>query len=146
MDWILYVLLTVIFYIISLIKLKTQTEKDRIRATRIFLTATGFFLIFEYVFLPSIFTQFIFHVFGLILSISYSLSIYFYLKSRKTKLEIIFEKMLKENQGQISVLSFMQATHLSRREVEKYLNKKLEKLKGSRTKTPGNIYYEFIKW
>jgi hypothetical protein len=146
MDWILYILLTIIFYLVSVVQLKPQTEKERIGSTRIFFRAIIFFLIFEYVFIDSIFQQVLFHLLGLFLSISYSLSLYFYLKAQKKKIDIIFNKMLKQTQGRISVLSFMQATQLSQNEVQNYLNKKLEKLNGSRSKTPGNIYYQFDKW
>lgn len=146
MDWLWYISLTIIFYMVSLIKLKHQTDKDRIRETPIFLITLIFFVIFEYVFLDSLFTHPWFHLLGLMLSMLYSFSIYWYLKKRKRNIEAIFDKMLKENKGNISVLSFMQATHLPRVEVEQYLNNKLDLLQGSRTKTPGNIYYEFYNW
>ena len=145
-SWILYILLTITFYIISTLKLKARTEKERVGSTRICLMAIIFFAIFEFAFIESIAANFILHLIGLLVSILYSLSIYFYLISRKKEIDIIFDKMLQENQGLISVLSFMQATQLSQNKVQQYLNKKLKKLKGSRHKTPGNIYYQFNQW
>ncbi len=145
-SWILYILMTVTFYVFSALKLKAETEKERISSTRIFLMAIIFFAIFEFAFIESIAANFLLHLIGLFVSVLYSLSIYFYVSTRKKEIDIIFDKMVQENQGSISVLSFMQATQLSQRKVQKYLNKKLKKLTGSRYKTTGNIYYQFNKW
>lgn len=146
MNWLLYISLTFLFYIISLVKLKSQIERDRIRITPLFWVAIIFFAIFEYVFLESIFKNFTFHLIGLVLSILYAVSIYFYLKNQKKQIDLIFAKLVKENQGTISVLSFMLATQLSKTQVEEYLDKKLKELQGNRNQTEGNIYYEFYNW
>lgn len=146
MDWLLYILLTAIVYFVSWIKLKSQIEIERIRVTPLFLSAISFFIVFEYIFLESLFSNILFHLLGLFLSFLYTFSIYIYLKSQKRKIDIIFEKMLRENQGKISVLSFMQATQMNQIDVQIYLNQKLQELRGSCTKTTGNIYYEYSRF
>jgi Ca2+/Na+ antiporter len=146
MKFILYVLLTGIFYIIAFFKLKAKTEMDRISPTQVFLNFLAFFAIFEYVFLDSIRFNFFWHFFGLFLSIFYSYSMYFFLRNRRKEVDVIFYKMLNEHQGRINVLAFMQITQLSQNEVERYLQDKLKKLNGSRTRTQGNIYYIFVDW
>ncbi|HAC62431.1 MAG TPA: hypothetical protein DCF68_02555 [Cyanothece sp. UBA12306] len=145
-NWTLYIFLTLIFYGYFLFRLKAKTEKERLKFAYIFWIALAFFVIFEFVFIDSIFKDPLFHFFGLITSIVYALSIYLYLKSIKKDIDKIFYKLLEEGQGNISVLSFMQATQLPPEEITEYLNNKLQELKGSRKKTEGNIYYRFNKW
>jgi cellulose synthase/poly-beta-1,6-N-acetylglucosamine synthase-like glycosyltransferase len=146
MKWLFYAALTIIAYAICLTKLKAITERRKVRGAYIFWIALIFFSIFEYVFIESIVTKFYFHIVGLLLSIFYALSIYIYLKNIKKDTDSIFYKLLEQSQGRISLLTFMQATHLPPEEAQKYLNKKLKKLRGNRQTTPGNIYYEYSRW
>ncbi|MEM8778044.1 MAG: hypothetical protein AAGF26_04065 [Cyanobacteria bacterium P01_G01_bin.49] len=146
MEWLTYIGLTIIAYVIILIKLKGKTEREKIREAYIFWAALIFFIIFEYVFMESLFTNFLLHLLGLALSIIYALSIYFYLKSIKKDIDAIFYKLLETSEGKISILTFMQATQLPPGEAQEYLNQKIKDLKGSRQTTRGNIYYEFSRW
>lgn len=143
MNWFLYLLLTAIFYVLSLAKLKTNIEKDYIRTTPLFIRGLIFFAIFEWFFIESILSNFTFHLIGLVVSFLYPLSMYIYLKNQKKEVDRIFEKLLTENQNIVSLLSFIQATNLSKAEAEEYLDKKLDKLQGIRTETVANIYYNF---
>ncbi len=143
MNWIIYLLLTAIFYVLSLAKLKTNIEKDYIRTTPLFIRGLIFFAIFEWFFIESILSNFTFHLIGLVVSFLYPLSMYIYLKNQKKEVDRIFEKLLKENQNIVSLLSFIQATNLSKAEAEEFLDKKLDKLQGIRTETVANIYYNF---
>lgn len=146
MKWLFYIALTIIAYTICLTKLKSITERRKVKEAYIFWTALIFFFIFEYVFIESIVSKFYLHILGLLLSIFYALSIYFYLKKIKKDTDSIFYKLLEQSQGKISVLTFMQATQLSPEEAQEYLNKKLKELRGNRQTTPGNIYYEYSRW
>lgn len=146
MSNILYFVFISIAYVICLVKLKNQTERDRVKEAYIFWTTLVFFAIFEYFFLPSLLKNVGFHLLGLFLSILYALSIYIYLKSIKKNIDVIFLKLLEQGQGKISILSFMQYTQLSQEKSQEYLNYKLRELKGNRYTTRGNIYYEFSRW
>jgi Ca2+/Na+ antiporter len=142
----MYIALTIVAYLICLAKLKVVTERGKVRESYIFWLAIVFFAIFEYIFIESIFSEFYFHVLGFLLSIFYALSIYIYLKRIKRDIDRIFQKLLEQSQGKVSILTFMQATQLPTEEAREYLNKKLEELSGSRRTTLGNIYYEFSRW
>ncbi|MEA5511479.1 hypothetical protein VB715_17030 [Crocosphaera sp. UHCC 0190] len=146
MKWIIYLGLTIIVYFLALIKLRGKVEREKVREAYIFWTTLLFFLVFEYVFINSIFTNFPLHLLGLFLSLVYALSIYFYLKSVKKDIDTIFYKLLQQSQGRISILTFMQATQLPSEEAQNYLNRKLKELRGNRHSTRGNIYYEFSIW
>jgi Ca2+/Na+ antiporter len=142
----MYIVLTIIAYVICLTKLKVITEREKVREAYLFWTTLIFFAIFEYVFLESIVSKFYFHILGLLLSIFYALSIYIYLKNIKKDIDSIFRKLLEQSQGKVSILTFMQATQLSPEEAQEYLSKKLKELRGNRQTTRGNIYYEFSSW
>ena len=146
MQWITYIGLTIIVYILVLIKMRGKVKREKVRASYIFWMALIFLIVFEYVFITSLLTNFLLHLLGLFLSIIYAVSIYIYLKSIKKDIDTIFYKMLEESQGKISILTFMQATQLPPEEAQEYLNKKSKDLRGSRQTTRGNIYYEFSVW
>ncbi|EAZ89290.1 hypothetical protein [Crocosphaera chwakensis] len=146
MKWIVYVAITIIVYSIIIIKLKVKTERERVKEAYIFWNTLTFFIVFEFIFLESLFDGFLLHIIGLVLSLIYSISIYIYLKSLRKDIDTIFYKLLDQSQGRISVLTFMQATELSPNEAQDYLNKKMKELKGNRHSTRGNIYYEFSAW
>ncbi len=146
MKWIVYFAITVIVYIIIILKLKVKTEREKVREAYIFWNTLTFFIIFEFIFLESLFDGFLLHIIGFILSFIYSISIYIYLKSLRKDIDSIFYKLLEQSQGRISVLTFMQATELPSNEAQDYLNKKMKQLRGSRHSTRGNIYYEFSAW
>lgn len=146
MKWIVYFAITVIVYIIIIIKLKVKTQREKVREAYIFWNTLTFFIIFEFIFLESLFDGFFLHIIGFVLSFIYSISIYLYLKSLRKDIDSIFYKLLDQSQGRISVLTFMQATELPPNEAQDYLNKKMKELRGSRHSTRGNIYYEFSVW
>ena len=87
-----------------------------------------------------------FHLLGLLFSMLYALSIYVYLRSLKQDIEGIFYKLVKQSQGKISVLTFMQRTNLSKDEAMDYLDNKLLEYPGTMYETLGNIYYDFQRW
>lgn len=146
MDWLLYLPLTIGFYVASLVNLKSKTANDRIRSTPIFWIAVIFFVIFEFSFAATIRGNILWHSLGLGSSILYALSIYFYLKSLKKNVEGIFYELINQSQGKVSVLSFMQYTQLPQKEAESFLRNKLRIHKGMRYETRGNIYYEYYNW
>jgi len=146
MDWLFYLFLTAIFYVYRLLSLKSKTEQERIGSTPVFFSTLGFFAIFEFVFADSLFRLPLFHILGLILSCIYALTIYFYLRNLKKDIEAIFEKLVKQSQGKVSVLTFMQRTNMTKDEATDYLDGKLQKLPGITYETLGNIYYEFDRW
>jgi len=146
MNWIPYILLTIAVYFINLTKLKARTEQERIGSTPIFFNTLIFFAIFEFFFLESIFKSPLYHLLGLCLSFSFALSIYFYLKSLKKDVESIFNKLMKQGQGRVSILTFMQRTELSQDEAMAFLEAKIQKFQGTTYETLGNIYYEFDRW
>lgn len=146
MKWIVYFLLTAIVYIVIVAKLKVKTQREKVREAYIFWHTLIFFLVFEFIFIESIFSDFSLHILGFLLSFIYAVSIYIYLKSLRKDIETIFYQLLEQSQGKISILTFMQATELSSHEAQNYLNKKLRELKGNRHSTRGNIYYEFSAW
>ncbi|MDJ0582539.1 hypothetical protein [Crocosphaera sp.] len=146
MKWIVYFAITVIVYIIVITKLKVKIQREKVKEASIFWNTLIFFIVFEFVFVESIFSNFLLHIFGLLLSFIYSLSIYIYLKSLRKDVETIFYDLLKQSQGRISILTFMQATELSSHEAQEYLNEKLKELRGNRHSSRGNIYYEFSTW
>lgn len=146
MNWIFYLLLMAIAYLISLARLKTRTEQERIGSTPVFFNTLIFFSIFEFFFLESIFKNPSFHLFGFLLSFSLALTMYFYLRSLKKDVESIFYKLIKQGNGKVSILTFMQRTELSQEEATAFLERKIAQLKGESYETPGNIYYEFYNW
>ncbi len=146
MRWIVYIILTVITYVVILVKLKIKTQRDKVREAYIFWNTLTFFIVFEFIFIESLFSQFLFHLLGLFLSFIYAISIYIYLKSIRKDIDTIFYNLLGQNKGKISILTFMQATELPSDEAQEYLNKKLRELRGNRHSTQGNIYYEFSSW
>ena len=146
MKWIVYFLLTAIVYIIIIAKLKVKTQREKVREAYIFWHTLIFFLVFQFIFIESIFNGFLLHMLGFLLSFIYAVSIYIYLKSLRKDIETIFYQLLEQSQGKISILTFMQATELSPHEAQNYLNQKLRELKGNRHSTRGNIYYEFSAW
>ncbi|MDJ0729572.1 MAG: hypothetical protein QNJ33_06215 [Crocosphaera sp.] len=146
MKWIVYFVITAIVYTIILIKLKVKTQREKVREAYIFWNTLIFFLVFEFIFIESIFSQFLFHLLGAFLSFIYGISIYIYLKSIRKDVDTIFYQLLEQSHGKISILTFMQATELPANEAQDYLNKKLKKLRGNRHSTRGNIYYEFSGW
>ena len=146
MDWLLYFVLTGIFYTFRLTRLKSRTEQERIGSTPVFFSTVGFFCIFEFVFADSLFKMTWFHLLGLLFSMLYALSIYVYLRSLKQDIEGIFYKLVKQSQGKISVLTFMQRTNLSKDEAMDYLDNKLLEYPGTMYETLGNIYYDFQRW
>ncbi|ACB50371.1 hypothetical protein cce_1020 [Crocosphaera subtropica ATCC 51142] len=146
MKWIVYVVITIIVYSIIIIKLKVKTQREKVREAYIFWNTLIFFLVFEFIFIESIVSQFLLHLFGLLLSFIYSVSIYLYLKSIRKDIDTIFYKLLEQSHGKISILTFMQATELPPNKAQDYLDKKMRELKGNRHSTRGNIYYEFSGW
>ncbi len=146
MKWIVYFAITIIAYIIIIAKLKVKTQREKVREAYIFWNTLTFFIIFEFIFLESLFDGFLLHIIGLLLSFIYSISIYIYLKSIRKDIDTIFYKLLEQSNGKISILTFMQATQLPPNEAQDYLNKKLKELRGNRHSTRGNIYYEFSAW
>ncbi len=146
MKWIVYFLLTIIVYIIIIAKLKVKTQREKVKEAYIFWNTLTFFLVFEFIFIESILSQFLLHIFGLFLSFIYAVSIHVYLKSLRKDIETIFYQLLEQSNGKISILTFMQATELPANEAQDYLNKKLRELRGNRHSTRGNIYYEFSAW
>ena len=146
MKWIVYFAITVIVYIIVVTKLKVKTQREKVKEASIFWNTLIFLMVFELVFIDSIFSNFLLHILGLFLSFIYSLSIYIYLKSLRKDVETIFYDLLEQSQGIMSILTFMQATELSSHEAQEYLNKTLKELRGNRHSTRGNIYYEFNTW
>ena len=146
MNWIPYILLTIAVYFINLTKLKARTEQERIGSTPVLFNTLIFFAIFEFFFLESIFKSPLFHLFGFCISFSFALSIYFYLKNLKKDIESIFNKLMKQGQGRVSILTFMQRTELSQDEAMAFLEAKIQKFQGTTYETLGNIYYEFDRW
>ena len=146
MNWIPYILFTVAVYYINLIKLKARTEQERIGSTPVLFNTLIFFAIFEFFFLESILKIPLFHFFGLCISFSLALSIYLYLKNLKKDVESIFNKLMKQGQGRVSILTFMQRTELSQDEAMAFLEAKIQKFQGTTYETLGNIYYEFDRW
>ena len=146
MNWIPYILLTIAIYFINLTKLKARTEQERIGSTPVFINTLIFFAIFEFFFLESIIKKPLFHVLAFCFSLSLALSIYFYLKSLKKDVESIFNKLMKQGQGRVSILTFMQRTELSQEEATEFLEYKMQKFQGTTYETLGNIYYEFDRW
>jgi sensor histidine kinase YesM len=146
MQWITYIGITIIAYLIILVKLKVKTHREKVKEAYIFWCFLIFFIIFEFVFLESFFKSFLFHILGLCLSFIYALTIYIYLRSIKKDIDTIFYKLLEQSRGRISILTFMQATELPAKEAQDYLNKKIRELRGNRRSTRGNIYYEFSIW
>jgi hypothetical protein len=146
MNWIPYILFTVAVYFINQTKLKARTEQERIGSTPVLFNTLIFFAIFEFFFLESILKIPLFHVFGLCLSFCLALSIYLYLKNLKKDVESIFNKLMQQGQGKVSILTFMQRTELSQDEARAFLEAKIEKFQGTTYETLGNIYYEFDRW
>jgi hypothetical protein len=146
MNWIPYILFTVAVYFINLTKLKARTEQEKIGSTPVLFNTLIFFAIFEFFFLESILKIPLFHVFGLCLSFGLALSIYLYLKNLKKDVESIFNKLMQQGQGKVSILTFMQRTELSQAEARAFLEAKIEKFQGTTYETLGNIYYEFDRW
>ena len=146
MNWIPYILLTITVYFINLTKLKARTEQEKIGSTPVLFNTLIFFAIFEFFFLESILTKPLFHFFGLFISCAFALSIYFYLKNLKKDVESIFNKLMQQGQGRVSILTFMQRTELSKDEAIAFLEAKIQKFQGTTYETLGNIYYEFDRW
>lgn len=146
MKWIPYILLTIIVYFINLTKLKARTEQERIGSTPVLFNTLIFFMIFELFFLESIFKNPLFHLLGLCFAFSLALSIYLYLKNLKKDVESIFNKLMKQGQGRVSILTFMQRTELSQEEAMEFLDHKIQQFQGITHETLGNIYYEFDRW
>lgn len=146
MDWILYLLLTAMFYVYRLVTLRARTEQERIGSTPVFFSILGFFVIFEFVFAESLFNLPLFHGFGLMVSCGLAFSIYVYLRNLKQDIESIFYKLVRQSQGKVSILTFMQRTNMSKDEAVDYLDGKLNEFPGTSYETIGNIYYEFERW
>lgn len=146
MDWFLYFLFTALFFVFRVFRLKAKTEQDRIGSTPIVMSIIGFFAIFEFIFADSLLKLPLFHLFGLLVSILYSLVIFTYLRSLKRDVDSIFNKLVRQSQGKVSVLTFMQRTHMTKSEALDYLDDKLNQLPGITYETSGNIYYEFEQW
>ena len=146
MDWLFYLFLTAIFYGYRLVRLRAKTEQERIGSTPVFFSTLGFFAIFEFVFADSLFKLPLFHILGLVLSFAYAFTIYLYLRNLKKDIDAIFEKLVKQSQGKISVLTFMQRTNMDKEQSVDYLDGKLKRLTGTTYETQGNIYYEFERW
>jgi hypothetical protein len=146
MQFIFYLLLTAIAYVICLVKLKSRTEQERIGSTPVLFNTLIFFGIFEFYFLKSLFSNPGFHLFGIVISLTLSLSIYFYLKSLKKDVESIFYKLINQGEGKVSILTFMQRTELSQEEATAFLEQKIAQHQGDSYETLGNIYYEFYNW
>jgi len=146
MDWIAYFLLIGLAYGVSLVRLKSRTEQERIGSTPVFFNTLIFFGIFEFFFLDSIFKLPFFHLFGLLFSFGLAFSIYLYLRNLKKDVESIFYSLVRQSQGKVSVLTFMQRTQLSLEETTEFLESKCQELQGISYETLGNIYYEFERW
>ncbi len=146
MDWLLYFLLTALFFVFRLFRLKARTEQERIGSTPIAASILGFWLIFVFTFAESLLESPLFHLFGLLASITYSLIIFAYLRTLKRDVDSIFNKLVRQSQGKVSVLTFMQRTHMTKNEALDYLDDKLGQLPGITYETVGNIYYEFERW
>lgn len=146
MDWISYLLLTAMFYVYRLVKLRAKTEQERIGSTPVFFSILGFFAIFEFVFADSLFKLPLFHIFGLIISFGLAFSLYYYLRNLKQDIESIFFKLVRQSQGKVSILTFMQRTNMTKDEAMDYLDAKLNEFPGTTYETMGNIYYEFERW
>jgi hypothetical protein len=146
MDWISYLLLTTIFYVYRLVTLRSKTEQERIGSTPIFFSVLGFFAIFEFVFAESLFKLPLFHIFGLLVSCGLAFSLYSYLRNLKQDIESIFYKLVRQSQGKVSILTFMQRTSMTKDEAIDYLDAKLNEFPGTTYETMGNIYYEFERW
>lgn len=146
MNWILYLFLTAIFYFYRMITLRAKTEQERIGSTPVFFSILGFFGIFEFVFIESLFKLPIFHGFGFLVSCGLAFSIYVYLRNLKQDIEAIFYKLVRQNQGKVSILTFMQRTSMTKDEAMDYLDAKLNEFPGTTYETMGNIYYEFERW
>ncbi|MBJ7901341.1 MAG: hypothetical protein GC158_15790 [Cyanobacteria bacterium RI_101] len=146
MDWLSYLLATAVAYFISLVRLKSRTEQERIGSTPVFINTLVFFGIFEFFFAESLFRLPFFHLFGFFVSLGLALSIYFYLRNLKKDVETIFYTLVNQSQGKISVLTFMQRTELSLEETLDFLEAKCQQLQGISYETQGNIYYEFERW
>ncbi len=146
MQWIPYILATVAIYFIRLTRLKAKTEQERIGSTPVFFNTLIFFGIFEFFFLESLVKSPLFHVFGFLVSFALALSMFFYLKSLKKDIDLIFQRLVNQSQGRISVLTFMQRTELSQEEAIEFLENKLQHYPGITYETLGNIYYEYERW
>ncbi|MFM7437980.1 MAG: hypothetical protein ACKO2V_05165 [Snowella sp.] len=146
MNWIPYLLLTIAAYYINLTKLKARTEQEKIGSTPVLFNTLIFFAIFEFFFLESILKIPLFHVFGLCVSFALALSIYWHLKNLKKDVESIFNKLMQQGQGRVSILTFMQRTELSQDQATAFLEAKIQKFQGTTYETLGNIYYEFDRW
>lgn len=146
MNWIPYILLTIAVYYINLTKLKARTEQEKIGSTPVLFNTLIFFAIFEFFFLESILKIPLFHVFGLSVSFALALSIYWHLKNLKKDVESIFNKLMQQGQGRVSILTFMQRTELSQDQATAFLEAKIQKFQGTTYETLGNIYYEFDRW
>ncbi|MDJ0602066.1 MAG: hypothetical protein QNJ37_24900, partial [Crocosphaera sp.] len=68
MKWIVYFAITIIAYIIIIAKLKVKTQREKVREAYIFWNTLTFFIIFEFIFLESLFDGFLLHIIGLLLS------------------------------------------------------------------------------
>jgi hypothetical protein len=146
MDWIAYFLLLSLAYGVSLVRLKSRTEQERIGSTPVFFNTLIFLGIFEFFFLDSIFKLPFFHLLGLLFSFGLAFSIYLYLRNLKKDVESIFYSLVRQSQGKVSVLTFMQRTQLSLEETTEFLESKCQELQGISYETLGNIYYEFERW
>lgn len=146
MAWLTYLLATAAAYVISLVRLKSKTEQERIGSTPVFINTLIFFGIFEFFFAESLFKLPFFHLFGFLVSLGLALSIYIYLRNLKKDVESIFYALVSQSQGKVSVLTFMQRTELSLEETLDFLEGKCQKLQGMSYETQGNIYYEFERW
>jgi len=146
MNWIPYILLTIAVYYINLTKLKARTEQEKIGSTPVLFNTLIFFAIFEFFFLESILEIPLFHAFGLFVSFALALSIYWHLKNLKKDVESIFNRLMQQGQGRVSILTFMQRTELSQDQATTFLEAKLQKFQGTTYETLGNIYYEFDRW
>ncbi|MFN5514224.1 MAG: hypothetical protein ACK5CA_05605 [Cyanobacteriota bacterium] len=146
MAWLTYLLATAAAYVISLVRLKSKTEQERIGSTPVFFNTLIFFGIFEFFFVESFLKAPFFHLFGFLVSLGLALSIYVYLRNLKKDVETIFYTLVNQSQGKISVLTFMQRTELSLEETLDFLEAKCQQLQGVSYETQGNIYYEFERW
>lgn len=146
MAWLLYPIVTAIAYVVCLVKLKGRTEQERIGSTPVFMNTLIFFAIYEWFFLAYIRLTLGWHLLGLLVSFGLAMSIYFYLKNLKKDIEEIFDKLVRQTQGKVSILTFMQRTELSQEEAMAFLEAKLDEFQGVSYETQGNIYYEFERW
>ena len=78
-------------------------------------------------------------MFGIVISLTLSLSIYFYLKSLKKDVESIFYKLINQGEGKVSILTFMQRTELSQEEATAFLEQKIAQHQGDSYETLGVI-------